>query len=87
MAILGQLGTPKPALLNASILENIRIAKPDATREEIRLASSRAKLDNFVMSLPEGYETVIYEQGGRVSSGEAQRIALARAFLKNAPFL
>jgi ATP-binding cassette subfamily C protein CydD len=77
----------KPALLNASILENIRIAKPDATREEIRLASSRAKLDNFVMSLPEGYETVIYEQGGRVSSGEAQRIALARAFLKNAPFL
>lgn len=77
----------KPALLNASILENIRIAKPDATMDEIRLASSMARLDDFVMSLPEGYETVIYEQGGRVSSGEAQRIALARAFLKNAPLI
>jgi ATP-binding cassette subfamily C protein CydD len=77
----------KPALLNASILENIRIAKPDATMDEIRLASSMARLDGFVMSMPEGYETVIYEQGGRVSSGEAQRIALARAFLKNAPLI
>jgi len=77
----------RPALLDATILENIRLARPDASFAEVRLAAAKAHLDSFVMGLPHGYETRIFEKAARMSSGEAQRIALARAFLKDAPFL
>lgn len=77
----------QPALLDATILENIRLAKPGASLSEVRHAAAQAHLDSFVMSLREGYETRVYEKAVRVSSGQTQRIALARAFLKDAPFL
>jgi ATP-binding cassette subfamily C protein CydD len=77
----------QPALLDATILENIRLAKPGATLLEVRRAAAQAHLDAFAMSLPDGYEARVYEKAVRVSSGQAQRIALARAFLKDAPIL
>ncbi len=77
----------KPGLLSASILENIRLARPDASLREVQAAAERAQLHQLVMSLPKGYDTPLYEQAGGVSSGQAQRIALARAFLKDAPIL
>ena len=77
----------RPALFNTSILENIRIANKEASLDEIRAAAGKAQLDDFVMSLPNRYDTLVYEKAVRLSSGQAQRIALARAFLKAAPLL
>ncbi|MEN6571450.1 MAG: thiol reductant ABC exporter subunit CydD [Anaerolineaceae bacterium] len=77
----------QPALLDTTILENIRLAKPEASLQDVRHAAAQAHLDSFVMSLSEGYDTRVYEKAVRVSSGQAQRIALARAFLKDAPIL
>jgi len=77
----------KPALLDASVLENIRLSKPEAALDEVRWAADKARLDHFVMALPQKYDTRVFELGSRVSSGQAQRIALARAFLKDAPFV
>ncbi len=76
-----------PYLYNDTAVANIRIARPEASLEEVVQAAGLAYADEFIRGLPEGYNTLIGERGARLSSGEAQRIALARAFLKNAPFL
>ncbi len=76
-----------PYLFNATLRENIRLAKPDASAEEMESALNKTGLTNFIKTLPEGLETMIGEEGARLSGGEAQRVALARAFLKNAPLL
>lgn len=74
-------------LFNDSILNNIRIGKMDATREEVIAAAKAACCDEFVNRLPEGYDTVLGENGGTLSGGERQRISIARALLKNAPIV
>jgi ATP-binding cassette subfamily B protein len=74
-------------LFNTSIRENIRIGKPDATDEEIETAARAANIHAFIVGLPDGYNTVVGERGARLSGGQRQRLALARAFLKNAPVL
>lgn len=76
-----------PYLFNDTILANIRLAKPDADDQAVQRAARLAHADEFIASLPFGYQTQIGEQGLRLSAGQAQRIALARAFLKDAPFL
>lgn len=74
-------------LFNASVLDNIRMGRPDATDEEVRQAARLANCEDFVMKLPEGYDTPIGENGSKLSGGERQRISIARALLKNAPIL
>jgi len=76
-----------PYLFNATLRENILLAKPHASAEEMELALKKTGLTAFVSTLPDGLETMIGEEGARLSGGEAQRVALARAFLKNAPLL
>ena len=74
-------------LFDNTIEENIRVGKKGATKEEIIKAAKKARIHDFIMSLPEGYETDIGENGGILSGGQRQRISIARAFLKNAPIL
>lgn len=74
-------------IFNDSMANNIAIGKPDATPEEIRAAARKASIDDFIMSLPEGYNTMAGEGGANLSGGERQRIGLARAFLHDAPIL
>ena len=74
-------------LFNLSIKENLRLAKADATDAEIRRAAELACADGFIQSLPDGYDTQIGERGLRLSGGERQRLAIAQAFLKDAPVL
>ena len=74
-------------LFNASIRDNIRIGKRDATDEEILRAAKLANCDDFVQKLPQGYDTVIGENGDTLSGGERQRISIARAILKDAPIV
>jgi ABC-type multidrug transport system fused ATPase/permease subunit len=69
------------------VAENIRIARPDAALDEITQAAQQAHAHEFIKVLPQGYDTVIGERGARLSGGQAQRMALARAFLKHAPLL
>jgi ATP-binding cassette, subfamily C, bacterial CydCD len=76
-----------PHLFHASIAANLRLGKADASQNELEAAARAAHLDAFIQSLPVGYETVIGEDGARLSGGEAQRLALARAFLRNSPIL
>lgn len=76
-----------PFIFNISIAENIRLANPNADMESVQDAAKAAHLDEFVRSLPSGYETLVGEAGSRLSGGEAQRLALARAYLKDAPIL
>jgi ATP-binding cassette subfamily C protein CydCD len=76
-----------PHLFHETILENIRLGKPAASPEELEAASQAAHLEAFIAGLPQGYETLIKEGGARLSSGQAQRLALGRAFLKDAPIL
>ena len=70
-----------------TIEENIRVGKKGATKEEIIKAAKKARIHDFIMSLPKGYETDIGENGGILSGGQRQRISIARAFLKDAPIL
>ncbi len=77
----------RPHLFYGSVLENIRLARPGASREEVERAAELAGAAEFIRRLPEGYETRIGERGSRLSGGEAQRVAIARAFLKDAPVL
>jgi ATP-binding cassette subfamily C protein CydCD len=77
----------KPHLFHDTIAANIRLGKPDATDAEMIEAAKAAHLHEFIETLPEKYETVIGESGARLSGGQAQRLALARAFLKNSPIL
>ena len=74
-------------LFNTSIRDNIRIGKRDATDEEIMQAAKLANCDDFVRKLPQGYDTVIGENGDTLSGGERQRISIARAILKDAPIV
>jgi thiol reductant ABC exporter CydC subunit len=74
-------------LFSASVRDNLRLARPKATQAEIENAARMAQLDAFIQTLPEGYGTWIGEQGLRLSGGERQRLAIARAFLQDAPFL
>jgi ATP-binding cassette subfamily B protein len=77
----------EPVLFSTSIADNIRYGKPDATQDEVRQAAEAAGIAEFIDRLPEGYDTLVGERGQRLSGGERQRIALARAFLKDAPIL
>lgn len=74
-------------LMKASLLENVRIAKPDASREEVLKALETAQCLDIIKKLPEGIDTVVGANGVYLSGGEQQRIAIARAVLKNAPIL
>lgn len=77
----------EPFLLNASIAENLRFARPEASDEELLAAAKTAQIHDFIMSLPQAYETTVGERGYRFSGGEKQRLALARTILRNPPVL
>ena len=74
-------------LFNDTIYNNIKIGKENATREEVMKAAKLAQCDEFIHRLPQGYDTVIGENGKTLSGGERQRLSIARAFLKNAPVI
>jgi ATP-binding cassette subfamily B protein len=74
-------------LFHASVRENLRFAKPDATDEEIERAAGAARIHHVIAALPDGYDTVVGERGYRFSGGEKQRIAIARTILRNPPIL
>jgi ATP-binding cassette subfamily B protein/subfamily B ATP-binding cassette protein MsbA len=77
----------EPFILPMSVAENIAYGRPEATMEEIAAAASAASADDFIRCLPDGYDTEIGERGATLSGGEKQRLAIARAFLKDAPLL
>lgn len=74
-------------LFHDTIRDNLLIAAPDATQEQIEAACKAAAIHDFILTLPKGYDTMVGELGGTLSGGERQRLGLARAFLHNAPFL
>jgi len=76
-----------PSLFHGTVADNLRLARPDATEEELVAAARAANAHGFVTDLPDGYETSIGEDGIRLSGGERQRLAIARACLKDAPLL
>jgi ATP-binding cassette, subfamily B, bacterial len=77
----------EPVLFSTTVAENIAYARPEATEEEIVRAAKAANIHDFIISLPQGYDTQVGERGMLFSGGERQRISLARAFLKDAPIL
>ena len=79
--------TQQTYIFNETIEENIRLARRDATLEDIMEAAKKASIHDFILSLPEGYQTKMTELGGNLSDGEKQRIGIARAFLHNAPII
>jgi ABC-type multidrug transport system fused ATPase/permease subunit len=76
-----------PYLFQDSLAANLRLARPQASETDLVRACRQAGLMDFIATLPQGFETMIGERGARLSGGQAQRLALARAFLKDAPFL
>ncbi|MER7199777.1 multidrug ABC transporter ATP-binding protein [Streptomyces sp. CB01635] len=74
-------------LFHASVAENLRFAKPDATEEELHAAARAAQIHEHIASLPDGYDTVVGERGHRFSGGEKQRLAIARTILRDPPIL
>ena len=74
-------------LFNATVQDNLLLANPDATDEQIRAACQQAQLHDFIETLPRGYDTLIGENGVLLSGGERQRLAIARVILKDAPIL
>ena len=76
-----------PNLFQGTVLDNLRLSRPDASRDEIQESAQLAEAHDFIALLPQGYETPLGEQAWRLSGGERQRLSLARAFLKNAPIL
>ena len=79
--------TQEPVLFNASIRDNIAYGKVHATQEEVERAAKAANAHDFIISLPQGYDSLVGDRGGLLSGGQRQRIALARALLKDAPIL
>ena len=79
--------TQETHLFHDSIANNLRIAKPNATQQELEEACKKAAVHNFILSLPQGYDTPVGELGGTLSGGERQRLGLARTFLHDAPML
>jgi ATP-binding cassette subfamily B protein len=79
--------TQETFLFHASVRENLRYARPDASDEEIQVAARAAHIHQRILELPEGYDTVVGERGYKLSGGERQRIAIARVLLKNAPIV
>ena len=77
----------EPAIFANSVLENIRFGRPDANNKEVEDAAKKSAAHEFIMGLPEGYDTFVGERGVLLSVGEKQRIAIARAFLRNSPNL
>ncbi|MFN0155200.1 MAG: ABC transporter ATP-binding protein [Gaiella sp.] len=88
-ALAGAVGvvSQETYLFHASVRDNLRFARPDATDEEIEEAARAAQIHEFVSTLPEGYDTIVGERGYRFSGGEKQRIAIARTILRNPPIL
>lgn len=76
-----------PLLFSGSIAQNILIGRPEASEEEMIAAAKHANAHDFIMSFPEGYQTIVGERGEGLSGGQRQRVAIARAFLKDAPIL
>jgi ABC-type multidrug transport system fused ATPase/permease subunit len=76
-----------PYLFHTSLAQNIRLARPEASLDEVIWAARQARAHEFIQKLPQGYDTPIGERGARLSGGQAQCVALARAFLKDAPLL
>ena len=74
-------------LFSDTIANNIRFGKPDAFMEEVKAAAKKARCYDFIMALPDGFDTVIGEGGATLSGGERQRISIARALLKDAPIV
>lgn len=74
-------------LFTGSVIENISYGKPEASRAEIELAAKRANIHEFIIGLPNGYDTLVGERGVKLSGGQKQRISIARVFLKNPPVL
>ena len=79
--------TQQTYIFNETIEENIRLARRDATLDEIMEPAKKASIHDFILSLPEGYQTKMTELGGNLSDGEKQRVGIARAFLHNAPII
>ncbi len=77
----------EPTIFAASVLDNIRYGRPEASEEEVRRAAELASAHGFVQALPQGYDTLIGERGVTLSGGQRQRLAIARAILKDAPIL
>ena len=88
-SLMSQISTvfQKVYLFNDTIYNNILFGKPDATKRDIIEAAKQAQCHDFIMSLPQGYQTVINEKGNNLSGGEKQRISIARAILKDAPII
>lgn len=74
-------------LFNTTIMNNIRIAQPEATDEEVFAAAQEAEIHDFILSLPKGYQTIVGEGGGQLSGGQRQRMAIAQALLRRSPIL
>ena len=74
-------------LFNRSVADNLALSRPNATRDQIRAAASAANAHDFIVSLPDGYDTVLGERGSRLSGGQRQRLAIARALVGDAPVL
>jgi len=81
------LVTQEPLLFSGSVLDNLRYARPEATREEVEAAARVANADGFIRALPEGYDTRVGERGVTLSGGQRQRLCIARAVLSRAPVL
>lgn len=77
----------KPYLFSGSVLDNLRFGRTSASKEEVMEAAQQALAQEFILKLPQGYDTLIGEGGSRLSGGQAQRLAIARAFLKNSQLL
>ena len=76
-----------PHLFTGTVADNIRLGRPDATAEQVEAAARQAGAESFIRALPHGYDTALGEEGLRLSGGERQRLAIARAFLRDAPFV
>ena len=81
------LVSQEPVLFNDTIYQNLLLGRAEATRDEVIAAAVDAHADDFIRTLPQGYDTIVGERGALLSGGQKQRIALARAFLRNAPIL